>query len=355
MPDFRDLVAAAATVTAGQGSRSLWRGLGRAGVLHRVCGQPDVDAHLLGQLLEELDVSHPAGPVLSVCVQVATVIPLLHRMTCDSPLVGEVLDETLYGKTTVALAATDAGLSGSALLDARTVLKYTDGGVFLDGGKEWITNAGDCDYVLVLARHRAARHVTSFSWALVPSGLPGVSYRPCGALFASAAVGHLRFDNVLLPAEQVIGRPGRALAEFARQISTERLAGALWARALCRRVLLDTRQFLMTRSTGDGTLWDSAAVRYRFARCLVEWRRLDMMCTRPRTVGDGMVLKAACGESVDRILGECVNLRGAEAFRNGGMASIREQVAMFGIAGGATGTMLAGIAEHADEVLRSPR
>jgi hypothetical protein len=64
-----------------------------------------------------------------------------------------------------------------------------------------------------------------------------------------------------------------------------------------------------------------------------------------------MVLKIACGESVDRILGECVELRGADACRDGGVASLHEQSAMFGVAGGATGAMLAGVADHADELL----
>jgi hypothetical protein len=64
-----------------------------------------------------------------------------------------------------------------------------------------------------------------------------------------------------------------------------------------------------------------------------------------------MALKAAYAESAERILSECVSLRGADSFRDGGLARLREQAAMFGIAGGATGAMLAGVADHADELL----
>jgi hypothetical protein len=69
----------------------------------------------------------------------------------------------------------------------------------------------------------------------------------------------------------------------------------------------------------------------------------------------GMALKAAVGASVEQILGECADLRGADAFRDGGEASLRAEAAMFRVAGGATGAMLAGIADHADTLLRARR
>jgi acyl-CoA dehydrogenase len=347
---FRDLVATAADAAAD--TRRLWRALGRSGVLDPFV---EVDPVRLDELLTELDARLPLGTVLSVCVQVATVIPLLHTAAGTGPWAEKVLAELRHGDAVVALAATDSAVAGSALLDARTEVQQDGGDVILDGGKSWITNADHCDYALVLARHRPARHFTSFCWVLVPSDHSGVSREPAArALFAGSGVGHLRFDGVRLGREHIVGRPGRALADFAHHVGTERLAGALWARALCRRVLRDTHGYLAGRSTGDGTLWSNAAVRDRFARCVVEWRRLDALCTAfrpPFPTGEGMVLKAACGEAVDRILAECVSLRGADAFRDGGVAHLREQAAMFGIAGGATGTMLAGVADHADELL----
>jgi acyl-CoA dehydrogenase len=350
LPAFRDLVADVATAPD---SRSLWRGLGESGVLRQVTAGSEVDGELLGVLLAELDGRAPMDHVLSVCVQVATVIPLLRVLACGEAAhtVEAVLDEVSHGKAMVALAVTDADLAGSALMSLRTTVLATRDGPVLRGGKEWITNALDADHVLVLARHRPAHHVTSLRWVLVPTDQPGLSRTPSGTTFPS--VGHLVFDDVRLAEEHLVGRPGRALAEFARHVGTERLAGALWARALCRRVLARTYAYLTTRSTGGAVLWDLAAVRERFAWCVVEWRRLAALCEPPRSIAAGMVLKAACAGSVDRILGECVHLQGAAAFQDGGVAGIRERAAMFGIAGGATGAMLAGIADHVDELLGS--
>ncbi|HXM58425.1 MAG TPA: acyl-CoA dehydrogenase family protein [Candidatus Dormibacteraeota bacterium] len=357
---FRESVAAA--LPAEPDARVVWQRLGRAGLLEVVLDDPgEGGAALLDQLLAELDARLPLGVVLSVCVQVATALPLLREMAGRSPLATDVLARALRGDVVVALAVTDAGAPGSWLLDAATAMCETGDGIVLSGGKDWITNACRCDHALVLARHRPARHFTSFRWLLVPAGAAGVSSRSAtGALFAGSAVGHLRFDDVRLRPEHLVGPPGRGLAQFARHVGRERLAGALWARSLCRRVLGDTRRFLVARRGPDGSLWDSAAIRERFARCLVELHRIDALCvvqTRDEGARDGaaMMLKAACGESVERILTECVHLRGADAFRDGGEAVLRAEASMFGIAGGATGAMLAGIADRAQELLEACR
>lgn len=358
--DLRFARDVAEAVEAMPATASLWSVLGRAGVPARLLPEPGagppVDHGRLGVLLAELDARLPMGPVLSVCVQVATVLPLLRLAAQDSPLAAKVLTAALDGHAVVALAATDADLSGSALIDSRTAIENGADGPRLTGGKAWITNASRCDYALVLARTRPERHFTSFGWVLVPADHPGVSREPVADLrYPGAGIGHLRFDRVRLGAEHLVGRRGRALAELTAALGTERLAGALWARALCRRVLRDTHRHLRTRSTGPGTLWDNAAVRERFAQALVEWRHLDAMCAihsgRNLTVADGLVLKATAGTSTERILGSCVSLHGADAFGDGGLASLREQAAMFGVAGGATGAMLAGVADHAEQLL----
>ncbi|MBP1783948.1 alkylation response protein AidB-like acyl-CoA dehydrogenase [Micromonospora sp. HB375] len=334
---------------------AVWRALGAAGTIEALYAdgvQPD--PRRLSALLTELDARCPLGVTLSVCVQVATVLPLLAGATGPAERARRGM---LRGETVVALAVTDAAGSGSDLLDATTRVKLGDDGAVLDGGKDWITNATSCDAALVLARHREARHFTSFCWVLAPADAPGVTVGSAGRAFAGSGVGHLRFAGVALGPDAVLGRPGRALAGFARQVGVERVAGALWARAMCHRMLAGLRDWLRRRPAGAGTLWDRPAVRERYARCLVATHQLDALCAplldAPAAVPSavtGMLLKVSAAETVDRVAAEAVRLRGADAFRDGGEAQLRTEAAMFGIAGGATGAMLAGIADHADEL-----
>jgi acyl-CoA dehydrogenase len=355
---FRQEVAETlCSVPATTDGRAVWRALGRAGLVAELfspAGEPCPRLDRIDVLLEVLDERCPVGTVLSVCVQVATALPIL-REASGTELMLKAYGAAERGEAMVALAVTDTGAAGSDLMALTTEARLVDDRVHLDGGKSWITNACSADYALVLARHRSARHFTSFVLVLVPTGAEGVRAEPAGgALFAGSAVGHLRFDGVTLDRDHLVGPAGRGLLTFARHVGTERIAGAYWARAICRRVLADTRQRLAGRIAGGRPLWDNDAVRDRFARCLVELRRIDAMCAQhvdDGTLLSSMLLKAATAQSLELVLTECVQLSGADAFRPGGPAELRAEAAMFGIAGGATGAMLAGIAEHAGELV----
>lgn len=338
------------------GSRAVWRALGDAGLLADLT-EPGAGLDRLDALLAALDERQPLGTVLSVCVQVASALPILREAGGDPA--GKAADAAGRGEAVLAFAVTDAATAGSDLMALGTRAQLTDDRVRLDGGKSWITNACGADHALVLARHREVRHFTSFLWVLVPMDTPGVVVEPAGSdLFAGAGLGHLRFDDVTVGRDHLLGAPGRGLPTFARHIGTERIAGALWARAMCRRALADTHGRLVARTSGGRPLWENDAVRARFARCLVELRRVDAMCAQHTACVPGsaaqassMLLKAATAQSLTLVLDECVQLVGADAFVPGGLAELRAGAAMFGIAGGATGALLAGIAEHAAELL----
>jgi citronellyl-CoA dehydrogenase len=236
-------------------------------------------------------------------------------------------------------------------------------GLRLTGGKRWIVNATIADYAVVLARHRPGPHFTSFTQVLVPTCAPAVQAEPASTvLLAGSRVGHLRFSGVRLGRDHIIGRTGQGLAAFADQAATERMAGALWANALARRVLTGTYQHLTRRILGGRPLWDNDAVRQRFAGSLLEQQRLQALCRQPcppgasrsRQLLGGMLVKAAAATSLEAILAGCAQLAGAEGFRDDGIQLLRAEAAMFGIAGGTTETMLAGLADHADDLLGAP-
>jgi acyl-CoA dehydrogenase len=361
--EFRQAVrAVAAAVPAGSDGPALWRALGGEGVLaglyQRGAADTRPDPGRLAVLLTELDARCPTGPVLTVSVQAATALPLLAE-GATSDLARKVCDEVTSGGLVLALAATDADAPGSDLMAAATSARLSRDEVILDGGKRWITSACTADYALVLARHRPARHFTSFVWVLVPMEAAGVSVTPAGqGLFDGSGLGHVSFDGVRLSTDHVVGRPGRAMASFARHMSTERLAGGLWARAISRRVLSDTRDRLAGRRLHEATAWENAAIQGRFARCLVELWRLDTACARhiasvdqPDAMMTGMLLKVAAADSVQLIVAECLQLSGADAFAAAGLARLSAEVAAWSVAGGTTGALLAGLADHADDLL----
>ena len=376
-------------VTAGP--RAVWRALGASGVISRLYRpgppvRPDPEA--LRTLLAAVDERCPLGVTLSVCVQAAVVVPALldtagepaqsntagepaksntagepaQSNTAGEPAklntaggpVAEVARRARDGSAVTALAATDRDGAGSDLTAMGTRAELTTDGVRLDGGKRWIVNATTADHLLVLARHRPGQHFTSFVLVLVPATAPGVWTEPAGTdFFAGSGVGHVRLDGVRLGRDHLVGRPGHGLVQFANRMVDERLAGGLWASALCRRVLAQTHRRLRERQLGGRPLWHNEAVRHAFARCLVVQRQLEALAgwAAGRGAAEAMLLKAAVPEAVDAVLGGCARLGGADAFEVDGLHRLRAEAAMFGVAGGTADTMLAGVADHADRLL----
>jgi citronellyl-CoA dehydrogenase len=141
-------------------------------------------------------------------------------------------------------------------------------------------------------------------------------------------------------------------------MAVERLAGALWAVALCRRVLIETQQRLAARGYGEQTLWHLDTVRQRFAACLVQARQLqaltetlaDAVATRHDTVA-AAILKATAATTVAQVLEECAHLQGADGFARGGVQQLKTQAALWGIGGGTTEVVLAAVAGAAPSIL----
>lgn len=344
------------------GARRLWAGLATTGVLAEVYRRdPDGELLLVPErlraLLRDLDARGPAGLTLSVCVQVASALPLLAG--AGSPAADAALQAGLAGRSVTALAATDAGAAGSDLVGLQTEVHLDGDELLVRGGKRWVTNATCADQLLVLARHRPGRHFTSFTWVLVPATAPGVTVRPADtAAFPGAGIGHVQLEDVRLPGGQLVGRPGRGLAAFARHVTRERLAGAVWAAELCRRALAETRDHLAARTADGAPLWSLPVLRQRHADALVRLELLDALVARDadRIAGGydptaAAVLKVAAAETAEHVLGACARLQGADGYRPGGAREQLFQAGLFGIGGGTTDTVLGTVADGADALL----
>lgn len=345
---------------ASASGRQAWAALGAEGRL-AACyhgGDPaaGVDAHRLGGLLAAVDAELAIGSTLAVCVPAATALPLL--ASHGGAAAADVVADVLSGRATVALAASDAE-GGSDLAALSTEVTLHDDHVVLNGAKRWITGAATADYLLVLARHKPGRHFTSFTWILVAASAPGVSVEPAdSSLFDGSDTGHLRLSEVRLPRTSIVGRRGLGMALFAAHIAVERLAGALWGVALCRRVLIETKAHMLHRQLGGATLWHEAGLRRRFAACLISVRQLRSLAaelaprvTEKHDTTAAAMLKAAAATTVEHVLHECAQFQGADGFARGGVQELRAQCALWGIGGGALEVVQGIVGESADAIL----
>src|ERR1700730_16248692 len=117
----------------------------------------------------------------------------------------------ISGELVFAFATTEPDASSDLSVDAmRTVAAETADGFVVDGRKRWITNSPVADWVTVLCR--SGRGMTMLAVDLKNSpgvriGNPALKMGPRGQLTADIV-----FDNVAVPASNVLGQPGNGLS-----------------------------------------------------------------------------------------------------------------------------------------------
>jgi alkylation response protein AidB-like acyl-CoA dehydrogenase len=304
-------------------------------------------------LVGELATGSDFGLTLCVALHVGVFVPLVWDLASPEAR-ARVLDDALDGRVAGAIAATDAGVSGSDLPGTRTTVVFGESGLEVTGAKEYIAHVPGADYAALLARWRDGRHFANFCALLVPLAGEGISVEELPmAVMRPAPVGRIRLDRARLPADLLLGRRGLGLRHFVDYIAHERLAGGVWAAAVLERCLADARRAAAARTVGEASLWENPAVRQRLARAVVSCRLLrsavdaaiDRACDgRPRAL-DCNVVKAAAPGVAEEVVGACLQLEGARGLERGSaLLRLLVEFRTFGVGGGATETALEAVA-----------
>ncbi|MCZ6488811.1 MAG: isovaleryl-CoA dehydrogenase [Gammaproteobacteria bacterium] len=132
------------------------------------------------------------------------------------------LPELVRGETIGALAMSESG-AGSDIMSMQLKAQKTDAGYLLNGTKMWITNGPDADVVVVYARTEAdagSRGITAF---LVEKSYGFSTAQKLDKLgMRGSNTGELVFENVEVPAENILGELNRGAAVLMSGLDYER-------------------------------------------------------------------------------------------------------------------------------------
>ncbi len=226
----------------------------------------------------------------------------------------DVLPGLLAGETVGAwcLAAPAAGLDPgeAATVEARP----GGGGLVLSGTTGPVEAAGQADWLLVTARSAEGP-----VQALLPADAPGIEVAPAHTLDLVRRFAQVRFDDVPLPPDSLLGRPETAADDAERQLRTAvvlqcaEMAGAL------ARVLEFTVEYAFDRYSFGRPLASYQALKHRFADMKL-WVEADFATAdaAARAVDEDAanagelvsVAKAYIGERGPGIVQDCVQLHG---------------------------------------------
>jgi citronellyl-CoA dehydrogenase len=313
-----------------------------------------IDIPSFAALIEQLALTRHWGLTLGIALHAGVFLPMVARLAHPDRR-NVLVQAAAAGEVLGTVAVTDADAAGSDFLGMGTTATFDGAVIRLSGEKTFITSATIAEYAVVFARWRPGRHFTNFCALLVPIQHPGVSCEPISmGVLRGAGIGRLRFDNVLLPAHALLGRREFGMRYFLEHVSTERLVAGVWAVAVAEQCLRETQRYAVERSIGAETLWHRSAVRQRFARALVDFVQLRALVDETiQSAGNGpldslrtTVIKAAVPELMERLIGTCLQLHGAQGLQsNGDLLQCLKEFRAFGIGGGSTETMLELVAD----------
>ena len=314
-------------------------------------GEADALTNLV--FAEALSQSTFGGFIITVLVHTDMASPhLFHAGNTEQK--AKYLPDVIAGKKITAVGITEPG-AGSDVAGIRTSAKREGDEWVINGTKMFITNGVHADLYFVAAKTGPGKR--DMSMFIVEKGTPGFTVgralKKTGWLSSDTA--ELIFDNVRIPAGNLLGEEGKGFYSVMKNFQTERIALGAMAVGHCTRALELTLDYVRQRQAFGATLWDKQTIRHRIAMLDAKTRAARQFmyhCAWAVTQGRDIVqevsmLKALTGELVNEVLQTCQQFHGGMGFiRETPVERLWRDARVLGIGGGATEVMLEEVAKR---------
>jgi acyl-CoA dehydrogenase len=314
---------------AGRMPRWIWPRMGELGLLgveyDEKYGGAGADLLTSAVLHEECARSRSGSFAMAVGVHCDMASPHLYWTGAEA-LKTRYLPAICRGEKLTAIAVTEPG-GGSDVAAIRTrAVRHGDHYV-VNGSKMFITNGATADLFFLAARVEAGDHGRrhrGISMFLVERETPGFTVsRTLDKMGMRASdTAELSFQDMRVPAENLLGREGVGFYEVMRVFQRERLVAGLHAVAMAQRALEDTITYVRARQAFGGPLTDKQVIRHRLADLATQieaGRWLTYAACARFAAGEDCVreismVKLFTAEMVNRVAYDCVQLHGGYGY-----------------------------------------
>jgi acyl-CoA dehydrogenase len=176
----------------------------------------------------------------------------------------EWLPKVASGEAIAAFALTepDAGSDAASILASAALC---DGGWQLSGEKTYISNGGIADFYVTFARTGEGEGSRGLSAFIVPANDPGLSVVERIEVVAPHPLARLKYDDVRLPPDALIGQRGEGFKVAMETLNLFRVTVGAAALGMAGRALVEAVDFASKRRLGAGTLADNAVTQAKLA------------------------------------------------------------------------------------------
>jgi citronellyl-CoA dehydrogenase len=291
---------------------------------------------------------------MAIGVQTDMATPALARFGSDE-LRDEFLRPAIAGEQVACVGISEVG-AGSDVASIRTHARRDGDDYVINGGKMWITNGAQADWMCMLANTGEGASHRNKSLIVVPLRQKGVTVaRKLDKLGMRASdTAQIFFEDVRVPVRFRIGEEGAGFTYQMQQFQEERLWGAAQCLRYMERAIEAVAGYARERNVFGAPLLDQQVVHFRLAELLTEVESLRALVYRAveqHVAGEDVtrlasMAKLKAGRLVREVADSCLQYYGGMGYMNENpITRMYRDGRLLSIGGGADEVMLGIIAK----------
>ncbi|MCG6206374.1 acyl-CoA dehydrogenase family protein [Rhodopseudomonas sp. HC1] len=231
-------------------------------------------------MAEELGAINCGGVPMAIGVQTDMATPALAKFGSDE-LRKEFLAPSIAGDYVACIGVSEPS-AGSDVSAIKTTAKSDGDDYVISGGKMWITNGTQADWICLLCNTGEGPVHRNKSLICVPMKTQGVTIaRKLDKMgMRSSDTAQIHFDEVRVPKRNRIGEEGKGFVYQMVQFQEERLWGAAACIKSHEKTIQDTIDYTRSRKAFGKPLLDNQVIHFRLAELQTEVELLRSLIYR---------------------------------------------------------------------------
>lgn len=176
--------------------------------------------------------------------------------------------------------------SGSDVANMTTSAVASGNGYVVNGAKTYISNGGIADYYILFARTGEAPGAKGISAFIVDADTRGLTIAERIQVIAPHPLATLRFDDMQLPGDALLGTGGAGFAQAMANLDIFRSTVGAAALGFARRALDEATKRASSRKLGNGSLADNAITQSKLAEMVLDVDTSALLIYRAAWVRD---------------------------------------------------------------------
>ncbi len=299
-------------------------------------------------MAEELGLVNCGGVPMAIGVHTDMCTPALNRFGSDH-LKRNYLAPSIAGDVVGCLGVSEPG-GGSDVAAVKTTARRDGDDYVISGTKMWITNGMKADWCCLLANTSEGQPHRNKSLIVVPMDARGISRQKIHKIgMNSSDTAQLFFDDVRVPAANLIGQEGMGFTMQMLQFQEERLWGAMSSLKGFDRLIDLTIEYTGQRKAFGKSVLDNQVVHFRLAELRTEvealraltWSAVEQYVAGRDVTRLASMAKLKCGRLAREVTDACLQYWGGMGYtRDNPVSRAYRDTRLISIGGGADEVML---------------